>query len=665
MREEIYNQLYSEMVSLIDKLNYHTHLYDAGKPIISDKEWDDMYFRLLTLEHDLDKHLPGSPTQRVTYQVVNELNKVKHNHPMLSLDKTKDWNTFIHYFNNKDVIGMLKLDGLTCSLRYVDGMLVSAETRGNGEVGEDILHNALVVRNIPKRIQYNEELILDGEIICTAQDFKSFENEYANPRNFAAGSIRLLDSNECAKRNLKFVVWNVVKGPGQKVIDNFIEIMKLGFTVVPWTSSWDWDAKEFLLERAEEFGYPIDGLVGRFNDIAYGESLGATGHHSRAAYAFKFYDEIYTSRLVSIDWTMGRTGILTPVAIIEPIEMDGCEVTRASLHNLSIMKEILGQPYVGQEVKVFKANEIIPQIKSAKKMEDDVIFSVLIKKDQEYEKVTEWNLKYEINNPTNCPICGEPLKVECEVNTEVLRCVNNDCAGRLVNRLDHFCGKKGLDIKGLSKATLEKLVEWEWVSQPADLYALSAKRGEWIAKPGFGEKSVDKILQAIEKSRKVKLDSFISALGIPMIGKSISKELVQYVESYEDFKEKAQTHWDFTQIDKIALEKASAIWRYNFMEADEISKYVTCFKEEAQNTSNSLNGAVVCITGRLNKFKNRPALVQAIEKAGGKVSSSVSKNTDWLINNDINSKSTKNVTAEKLGVSIITEEEFFNLFLDN
>lgn len=332
---------------LISKLNFYTKAYDEGKPLISDAEWDKMYFELKSLEEETGIIYPNSPTQSIIYDVKNELVKVKHDHLMLSLDKTKDWNDFLKYFKDETVVGMLKLDGLTCSLKYKDGILVSAHTRGNGEIGEDILHNAMVINNIPKQIPLTEELILDGEIISSYKDFEEFSNDYSCPRNFAAGSIRLLDPKECQKRNLRFVAWNVVSKNWTTVIESFEKIENLGFEVVDWTSSWDWDAKEFLIERAEERGYPIDGLVGRFDDIAYGESLGNTGHHSRAAYAFKFFDEVYESELIDIEWSAGRTGVLTPVAIFEPVEIDGAIIERASLHNLDVMEELLEVPYVG------------------------------------------------------------------------------------------------------------------------------------------------------------------------------------------------------------------------------------------------------------------------------------------------------------------------------
>ena len=639
-------------IQLVKDLNYHTKLYDEGHPIISDKEWDKMYFRLQYLESAYGIYDPESPTQRVNYQVVNELRKVKHNHPMLSLNKTKDWNEFLHYFTNidpsKSVVGMLKLDGLTCSLRYVDGVLISAETRGNGVEGEDIFHNALVIKNIPKRIDYTGDLIVDGEILCDYHTFnEKFKDEYANPRNLASGSIRLLNSEECGRRELKFVLWNVIRGPYKNVMDNFNAVQKLGFTVTPWTSSFDWDAKEFLVERAKELGYPIDGLVGRFNDQVFGESLGATEHHSKAAYAFKFYDEEYETYLNDIEWTMGRTGVLTPVAIFDPVDTGDSIIERASLHNISIMKETLGIPYRGQTIQVCKMNDIIPQIISGgcEVSRADIV-------------------GLEIIPPIVCPICGGSLQVECEVDTEVLVCTNDACEGKLVNRLDHFCGKKGLDIKGLSKATLGKLLDWGWVHEPADLYTLHNFTGEWVTKPGFGAKSVENIMVAIETSRLPMLENFICALGIPHVGTALSKELVKYFKTYEEFRDAAKAHWDFTQIDGVGYEKASAIWNFDFAEADRVDDYMLGYDSlEPAAADSNLDATTVVITGKLTLHKNRDELVKRITEHGGKVTGSVSKNTHILINNDINSTSSKNVSAQRLGIPIMTEAEFVNLYL--
>lgn len=357
----------------VNKLNEATRAYDEGHPIMTDEAWDDLYFKTAIWEKEYNYTLPNSPTQKIIYEAVSQLNKVTHNHQMLSLDKTKDWNEFLNYFNNinvhKDIVGMIKLDGLTCSLRYMDGKLISAETRGNGEVGEDILHNAKVISSIPKIISYKEELIVDGEIICTTKDFEDFSDEYKNPRNFAAGSIRLLDNKECEKRKLTFVVWNIVKGFNNEnsFMNKLTRTGELGFTIVPWTSSFDWDAKEFLIDQAKKYGYPIDGLVGRFDDIEFGNSLGSTGHHPRAAYAFKFYDEEYETELLDIEWSMGRTGQITPIAIFKTLDIDGSNISKASLSNLSVMKETLGEkPFIGQTICVSKRNMIIPKIEKAK-----------------------------------------------------------------------------------------------------------------------------------------------------------------------------------------------------------------------------------------------------------------------------------------------------------
>lgn len=368
---------FERIAILVNFLNEKTKEYDSGNPSITDEEWDNAYFELVDLEKKTGIVMVNSPTQTINYDIVNSLTKVTHNHPMLSLAKTKDWNEFLGYFDSgKDVVGMVKLDGLTCSLCYENGVLVSAETRGDGEVGEDILHNAKVISSIPKRIKYKERLVVDGEVICTYNNFQKFSDEYKNPRNFASGSIRLLDSKECEMRNLTFVVWNVVNGFSEKnsVLDRFNECQKLGFTIVPWTSSFDLEAKEFLTNEAKQYGYPIDGLVGRYNDINYGENLGSTAHHSRAAYAFKFYDETYETQLINIEWTMGRTGQITPIAVFETLDIDGTSISRASLSNISVMEETLGKnPFVGQKVYVSKRNMIIPKIEKAKDENGDWI----------------------------------------------------------------------------------------------------------------------------------------------------------------------------------------------------------------------------------------------------------------------------------------------------
>ena len=641
------------MQTLIAYLNVNTELYDKGTPIISDREWDDAYFQLVKLEEETNIILPNSPTSKISYTVMNELNKVIHNHPMLSLEKTKSLDAIQSFIGDKPFIAMCKMDGLTCTLRYLDGKLVSAETRGNGEEGEDILHNAQVVKSIPKTINYKEELIIDGEIICTYKDFEEFSDSYKNPRNFASGSIRLLDNRECQKRRLTFVAWEVIKGLEEfELLSQKLDIIEnYGFIKVPSITNIlfpkiNEELIDWLQTYAHNLSFPIDGVVFKFDNVAYGKTLGQTAHHFKNAMAFKFYDETYSTKLQNIEWTMGRTGILTPIAVFDPVEIDGTIVTRASLHNINIMREMLGdRPHSFQKIEVYKANMIIPQIYSADKG------SCSVEND-------------ELKIPTTCPICGGATIKVSDLDTEVLMCDNPACEGKLVNQLDHFCGKKGLDIKGLSIATLEKLIEWGWVSEPADIYELHTKKTEWVNKSGFGQKSVEKILLAIEDSKSQTLDAFISAIGIPLIGQNVSKELVKYIDSYEDLVDKANSKYDFSVIPGFAGSKCSALWKFDFSKANRAYKYLHCEKpQEEEKLDNNLANKVIVITGKLSLFKNREELTQVIKAHGGKVSSSVSKSTSYLINNDNNSQTAKNLAAQKLGVPILTEENFVKNFL--
>lgn len=377
------------MEFLVQELNKATKAYDEGNPYLSDEQWDDYYFELINLERESGTTLPDSPTQIIDFQVVNGLEKIEHEHPMLSLDKTKDLNVIKAMMKDHACIAMLKMDGLTCSLTYENGELIRAETRGNGIVGENILHNARVIPSIPQKISYKDRLVVDGEIICRYDDFQQFSDEYKNPRNFASGSIRLLDSQECKNRKLTFVAWEAIEGLDyERVSDNLYELSHLGFTVVPFERrhfsetlmdmfnyrySWE-DLIDNLRRVATQEFYPIDGIVFKFDNIEYGQTLGTTSHHARNAIALKFYDEQYPTTLIDIEWTMGRTGILTPVAIFSPVSIEGSTVSRASLHNVSIMFETLGQPYVGQKIWVSKRNMIIPQIERAEKLgQADVI----------------------------------------------------------------------------------------------------------------------------------------------------------------------------------------------------------------------------------------------------------------------------------------------------
>ena len=653
---------YEKIKNLVQLLNNWTKLYDEGCPVVDDEEWDNKYFELKDLEQETGLILSNSPTQSISYEIVNVLSKVEHSHKMLSLEKTKSVEEVSAFVGKKDFLVMCKMDGLTCSLTYRNGELVSAETRGNGIIGEDILHNAKVLPSIPKKIPYMEELVIDGEIICTYKDFEQFSSEYKNPRNFAAGSIRLLDSNECATRNLTFVAWDVITqmmfndGTEYKLNQKLNYLIQFGFTVVPYTSgpahyvdNTPVEMDMFItqvMEKAKMYGYPIDGLVFKFNDCAYGRCLGETAHHFKNALAYKFYDETYESTLLDIEWSLGRTGVLTPVAIFEPIDIDGSTVERASLHNISVLREILDKPYVGQKIEIFKANMIIPQIKSA------------IKSITNSEKYLEI--------PNTCVVCGGLAEQCATIDSVVLQCMNPSCEGKLINKLVHFCDKKGLDIKGLSCATLEKLVDWGWVNDYNDLFNLSKYREEWIKKTGFGVKSVDKILNTIEASTTCGLANFISALGIPLIGATASAELEKHFKTWDNFIEAVENNFAFSEIPNFGIEMDNKIRAFDYTIAkflvENYIHFTTIDDNATSSSGQDLTGKNFVITGKLHNFKNRDEIKKKIESLGGKVVGSVSKNTHYLINNDITSNSSKNVTAKSLNIPILSEQDFIEMF---
>ena len=637
----------SKIKELVEKLNYYTKLYDEGRPEISDKEWDDMYFELQKLERESGIYLEDSPTQKVNFQVVNKLNKVEHNHPMLSLDKTKDIKEIQKFVYNNDYIAMAKMDGLTCSLRYVNGRLISAETRGNGLVGEDILHNALQVKNIPNRINFQDELIVDGEIICTYENFKDFESEYKNPRNFASGSIRLLDSKESSMRKLSFVAWDCIKGLNDfTLLGKLCKLSDFGFTIVPTRR----DISNYDIEKVikniqldcQKLEYPIDGVVFKYNKCSEYEAAGKTDHHFKGGLAYKFYDEEYETTLRNVEWTMGRTGVLTPVALLEPINIDGSEVSRASLHNISIMDE-LGIRYQDTKVMVYKANMIIPQISRVLPYEGEIASL--------------------INIPAVCPICGEPTIIKGENGVRVLYCSNPSCEGKLINRLDHFFGKKGLDAKGLSKATFEKLIDWGWVENIKDVFKLQEHKKEWEKMQGFGEKSVEKILQAIEDCKSCSLEAVISAAGIPLIGRTVGKDLSKRFGSYSELREAVESGFDFTSFGGYGWEMHKAISDFDYSELDYIvDNYLQIKENKKEDNELKLKDLTFCVTGKVHIWKNRDSLSALIESLGGKVTGSVSKNTNYLINNDINSTSAKNKKAQELDIPILSEEDFQKIF---
>ena len=666
------DSLYQEIICLVKYLNDCTKAYDLGHPLISDKEWDDKYFHLVELEKKTGLILSNSPTQSISFEVVNELQKREHNHKMLSLEKTKSYDDLVKFVGKNLFLVMCKMDGLTCSLTYQNGELVSAETRGNGLIGEDVLHNIKILPSVPKQIPYTDEITIDGEIICTYQDFEEFQEVYKNPRNFASGSIRLLDANACAARKLTFVAWDVITPMYTQVISanqemdfnleyrlsHKLEYLKsIGFTTVPYcsyrgdllTSKVMEALIKDMTDEAKTLGYPIDGSVIKFDDCEYGRSLGETSHHFKNAIAFKFYDETVSSSLLDIEWTMGRTGVLTPVAVFEPIEMDGSTVERASVHNISIMEELFhGIPFENQQIEVYKANMIIPQIYSAECIDPNFMH---------YPELPF------IDIPEMCPVCGGATEVVCDLGTKVLKCTNPSCEGKLINKLDHFCGKKGLDMKGISKATLEKLIDWGWVNSITDIFELHQHKTEWIQKPGFGVKSVEKILSSIDASRNCDLDQFICALGIPLIGNTASKALSQAFCKWNEFIYAVDEYYDFSTLPNFGIEMNNSIINFNYNEARFIvDNYIHFNEYETVESGSDLAGKTFVITGKLTQFKNRDEIKAKIESLGGKVTGSVSKNTDYLINNDVESTSSKNKTAKSLGIPILSENDFIETF---
>lgn len=544
----------------------------------------------------------------------------------------------------------------TTMLTYEDGELVQAETRGDGEVGELITHNAKVFDNIPLTIDYKGHFEIEGEAIITYDDFNkineflSDDKKYKNPRNLASGSVRQLDSKIASQRHIKFIAWKV---PTEVASNSFINRLQyaaeLGFETVPFLPIRGNSNAEFinivieqLQKQAKEGSFPIDGLVVTYNDITYGESLGMTGHHPKHSIAFKFYDEEVETVLKNIEWSMGKTGSLTPVAIFDPVEIDGTMVERASLHNVSILTKLDLQ--IGDTIIVYKANQIIPQVKENLSAKD---------RESAYIRI-----------PSQCPVCESSTQIVKENDSEVLMCTNPHCKGKLLGRVSHFVSKKGMDISGLSEETIKKFIELGWIAEITDVYNLEQHYDRLSTMSGFGRKSVDKLRKSIENSKTVRLDKFITSLSIPGIGTSQSRELVKVFNTWDDFRDASVGCYNFTQIDGFGdvLNKNIHSWFTDMCGiADNLASLMTFEAKEKQNADNSLDGKSFVVTGKVFRFKNRDEVKTEIEKRGGKVTGSVTKSTYALINNDIESNSSKNKKAKELGVQIINEDQLIEM----
>lgn len=647
-----------EIRDLVKQLNiYRDAYYNHDTSLVEDEIYDNLFDKLANLEKETGLILATSPTQTVGYEVLNDLKKVKHNHPMLSLDKTKDVKDVINFFNGKDGAIMAKMDGLTCSVRYVNGELVSAETRGNGEVGEDVLSNAKTISNLPLRINCKEEVIVDGEVIV---DYLTFEkinqnlaetDKYRHPRNLASGSIRQLDSKVAAERDMKFIAWKLVKGSNNNSFFGcWNEMINMGFDVVPLINlphelineEKISCAIELIKEQVKENNYPIDGCVFSLEDIAYGASLGATGHHLKSQLAFKFYDEVFETTLRDIEWSTSRTGQINPVAIFDEIDLDGALTTRATLHNISVMKELkLG---IGDTITVYRANQVIPKV---------------------YENLTKSN-NYQF--PTVCPCCGEPVEIRKDGIAEVMYCTNKKCPAKLLSSFVHFVSKPCMNIDGLSEATLEKLIGEGFIKTYKDIYHLADYKREIINLEGFGGKSYNKLIDAIDKSRNVKLENFLNALGIPLIGKTASKTIAKSLDeaTWDEFIKLFETNFDFTNLEDFGKAMNDSLWdwyRSRCTVDDDglgyglVSELNFIVEEKTAIANDFIGGKVFVVTGKFYSMP-RDTISQIITDRGGKLAGSVSKKTDFLLTNDADSGSSKAVKAKELGIPIMSEEEF-------
>ena len=649
------------MRGLVSILNEASDCYYNGKPLLmSDSQFDARLEDLRQLEEETGFVFANSPTQNVGYKVLTELKEATHNHPMLSLEKCHSVQEIIKFADNKEVVASIKLDGLTVSLLYENGVLASAETRGNGYVGSDITEHVKQFLNVPYKINKEGTYIIDGEAIITDEDFAQInkDGEYKNSRNLAAGTLAVFDTSLVSKRKLRFFAWDVIEGGNSNNLkDNLHEAKELGFDISPYWSSAELDAKklqgviDYIFDYASEEGYPCDGIVFKFNDIEYGKSLGATSHHFKNGIAYKAKDDVYETELVDIDWTVGKTGVITPTAVFKPVEIDGTTVERASVHNISILTSL--DLHIGDIIEVKKCNQIIPQIHRNVSADE----RMALRKEPDY-----------IIIPYTCPICGGNTEIKQDNNSKVLVCTNDDCRGKLLGKLAHFVSKNAMDIEGLSEATLEKFIELGWLNDFEDIFTLKDHFTEMVKLDGFGETSVSKLLNAIEASKNTTLDRFIYSLSIPLIGRSASKTIAKYFDNdFEKFHNECFfTDFNFTVLDDFGEAMNESMRHYlecNFIRVALLSGYMKFEKPQITSNNASLSGLTFVITGSLNHFANRDEAKEKIERLGGKVSGSVSAKTSYLVNNDITSTSGKNKKAQELGIKIINEDELLKMLV--
>ena len=655
------NKQIDRIKDLTKTLNkYRDEYYNKSRPSVDDYTYDCLMDELKELEDAADFHCTNSPNYTVGYVVNSELPKVKHSYPLLSLDKTKDRTVAANFAKGKGALLMHKLDGLTICLVYENGELVSASTRGNGEEGSLITDNAKTFMNIPLKIPYKDHLKITGEGIIHRDDFEEInkkipneEDRYKTPRNLAGGSVQQLNSEICSKRKVYFYAFNVIEGFDNinSLSERLYTAKRLGFDICTFFEynalKHDFDTFNTLVDElvniADETMTPIDGVVIMYDYIAYGKSLGKKGHHYRNGLALKFKEEEEETVITNIEWQVGRTGKITPVAVFNPVILDNTTVSKASLHNISTMQKLNIKPY--SRVTVVKSNEIIPQIIKC-----------------------VGGTSYDFEYPKVCPVCGGKTTFVGDDETMNVYCKNSDCPAQSIRGLSYFASKDGMNIDGLSDKKIEKLVDAGIISNALDIYKLDQHRDEIVEFDGMGEKSFDKLLLSIEKSKNVKLENFLAALGIPNVALSKAKTISREFNGDWNKLETAVTNgFDFTQLDTFGVEINKSIHKYFrevFFANDIYRELVSLMKFQVRQESDEpqiFKDMIFAVTGNVHIFTSRKEIQKKIESLGGKVAGSVSKRTTYLINNDVESSSSKNKDAKKNNVPIITEEEFLKL----
>jgi DNA ligase (NAD+) len=649
-----------EMNVLIDRINDASYAYYAeDNPIISDKEFDDLCATLERLERDSGVVLNNSPIHHVQGFIIDSLAKVKHTRPMLSAQKTKDVNEVKKFLADKIGVLSWKEDGLSIVLRYENGRLKQAITRGNGEIGEDVTHTMKMVRNVPQSIPEKCYLEIRGEAVIGYDDFakinEKLHGKYKNARNLAAGTVRQLDSNVAKERKLAYKVFELVKlgdtpeSEMPSIADSFKYLSEQGFDVVEHQVVNRDNVEEYMATfQPEEYKYPVDGLIISYNDYQYGKSLGMTGHHPLSLIAYKYKDDLYETTIRDIEWNTSRTGLINPVAVFDPVDLDGAETTRATLHNVSYIEGLeLG---VGDTIQVYRSNMVIPKV---------------------HDNLTRSNT---FKIPDTCPTCGCEAKIINENGSKVLKCMNPDCKAKLLSKFVNFVSRDAMNIQGLSEATLKRFIDLGWLKDYTDIYNLAEHKTEMKNLDGFGAKSVSSLLNSIEESRRCKLINFVTSLGIELVGKSTAKDICKFIDKislsnnenpYDVFIKRIKQRKYFGHIDGIGINTSLSMDDYFKDHLEMVEKLAKELEfempENKKESTVNLTGMTFVVTGKVNKFANRNAIKDEIESRGGKVAGSVSKNTNYLVNNDVNSTSSKNKKAQQLGIPIIDEDELIKI----